>query len=694
MPIRIETPLARPTAINAPAVSMEAAAAPARALAKVAGAIGQTADQFTALGQNLARIDNARKLSEERQRIAADYAKFQNDLANEIDPEKRLAATESFLSAQESALDQPGLPPDLRDSLTQHFSEFSTRARIGEAENSAKLTTRRAVLAVENEIQQARTPQEFEAAAANLPELGIPPEQVERLRMDFADRTRREIEERTIYDHPADWLENNPEPPADRPIAEYENNRRLAYQLLRQETAETVDFVEDGIASGQITTEEQLGEQIQHLRPAVQETILKSFRDRKDELTRAQLTSPEYQNEILGRAAAALSSYDPAAEGVDLEYVKIDSMLRSLPPSAVRDELNRHLDSLRTGKKAEIKDHKDAAHAALDDHFTQKRKALDGYPGAQMNTGRAINDGFLRDKTKLLSLGYSDQQADEIIGNDEDTDAARKRRFQTLAVSRAGEPTADPFTIATAEAILNGDTVIRSASPEQEDAAIQQRLDLDRQQGATKTKLAEYLKTNPTASNTEIQTKIRELAGEETRKKLSGEFFDPKPETPSAAPKGADPSTSAIPMGKDLIAVVKHFEAGGAKGGFHAEAYWDYGQWSIGFGTKSKKGETITREEAEKRLNTELASHRARVEAETKRLNLTFTPAQMDALTSFDYNTGSIAKLLANGTRTKAEIAEKMLLYRNAGGERLAGLERRRAAERFIFLNGYPSDNS
>jgi GH24 family phage-related lysozyme (muramidase) len=65
----------------------------------------------------------------------------------------------------------------------------------------------------------------------------------------------------------------------------------------------------------------------------------------------------------------------------------------------------------------------------------------------------------------------------------------------------------------------------------------------------------------------------------------------------------------------------------------------------------------------------------------------------MDALTSFDYNTGSIRKLLANGTRTKAEIAEKMLLYIKADGERLTGLERRRAAERHIFLNGYLASN-
>jgi GH24 family phage-related lysozyme (muramidase) len=68
---------------------------------------------------------------------------------------------------------------------------------------------------------------------------------------------------------------------------------------------------------------------------------------------------------------------------------------------------------------------------------------------------------------------------------------------------------------------------------------------------------------------------------------------------------------------------------------------------------------------------------------------MTFSPHQLDALTSFDYNTGGIKKLLANGTRSKAEIAEKMLLYVKADGNRLKGLVRRRAAERHLFLNGY-----
>lgn len=111
-------------------------------------------------------------------------------------------------------------------------------------------------------------------------------------------------------------------------------------------------------------------------------------------------------------------------------------------------------------------------------------------------------------------------------------------------------------------------------------------------------------------------------------------------------------------------------------------------EWSIGYGTRSKEGETIDQAEADTRLASELGSHRARVETAVGKTGLKFTATELDALTSFDYNTGKVETLLANGTRSKQQIADTMLLYRNAGGERLRGLENRRKAERHLFLYG------
>ena len=59
---------------------------------------------------------------------------------------------------------------------------------------------------------------------------------------------------------------------------------------------------------------------------------------------------------------------------------------------------------------------------------------------------------------------------------------------------------------------------------------------------------------------------------------------------------------------------------------------------------------------------------------------------EFDALVSFAYNVGSIDQLTAKGTRSRAEISEKILAYNRGGGKILAGLTRRRQAEQKLFL--------
>lgn len=67
---------------------------------------------------------------------------------------------------------------------------------------------------------------------------------------------------------------------------------------------------------------------------------------------------------------------------------------------------------------------------------------------------------------------------------------------------------------------------------------------------------------------------------------------------------------------------------------------------------------------------------------------------EIDALVSFAYNIGSIDALTANGTRSRATIAAKMLQYNKAGGKVLNGLTRRRKAERELFLTAVVKDSA
>lgn len=157
-------------------------------------------------------------------------------------------------------------------------------------------------------------------------------------------------------------------------------------------------------------------------------------------------------------------------------------------------------------------------------------------------------------------------------------------------------------------------------------------------------------------------------------------------------PKGASSQIKIEPVGNNLTDMVKHFEAGGEKAGFHAKAYWDYGQWSIGYGTRAKEGEVIDQAEAEKRLASELSTHKARVLKANDQLKLNLKTHQIDALTSFDYNTGKLETLLAGGTRDEETIASMMLQYTKAKGTFLPGLLNRRKAESSLFRHGYKGE--
>lgn len=131
------------------------------------------------------------------------------------------------------------------------------------------------------------------------------------------------------------------------------------------------------------------------------------------------------------------------------------------------------------------------------------------------------------------------------------------------------------------------------------------------------------------------------------------------------------------------IDLIKKFE------GCRLEAYkCPAGVWTIGYGHTAGVtcGMKISSAQAEAYLRADLEKYEKKVEKYESRYR--WTQNEFDAMVSFAYNLGSIDKLTAGGTRIKAVIAEKILLYNKAGGKVLAGLTKRRQAERELFLSG------
>lgn len=145
-------------------------------------------------------------------------------------------------------------------------------------------------------------------------------------------------------------------------------------------------------------------------------------------------------------------------------------------------------------------------------------------------------------------------------------------------------------------------------------------------------------------------------------------------------------------ISKAGLALVKHFE------GLYLEAYQDpVGVWTIGYGITSMdkaitgkdivKGMKITKATAEKWLEESLNK---KYLPKVMRFDeiYHFNTSQIDALTSFAFNIGSIDQLTRYGSRNIKEIEASFPLYKKAGGRTLPGLVRRREAEAEFFRQG------
>lgn len=147
------------------------------------------------------------------------------------------------------------------------------------------------------------------------------------------------------------------------------------------------------------------------------------------------------------------------------------------------------------------------------------------------------------------------------------------------------------------------------------------------------------------------------------------------------------------------IALIKRFEGcARARGGGLFEAYPDPGTggapWTIGWGATGPgigPGTVWSQAQCDARLETDLERYSAEV-ASTIGAAPTTQP-QFDALVSFHYNTGAIARATLTAKHCAGDYAGaagEFARWNRAGGRVLAGLVRRRAAEAALYRGEQP----
>ncbi|MEM9807132.1 MAG: lysozyme [Cyanobacteria bacterium P01_D01_bin.56] len=161
---------------------------------------------------------------------------------------------------------------------------------------------------------------------------------------------------------------------------------------------------------------------------------------------------------------------------------------------------------------------------------------------------------------------------------------------------------------------------------------------------------------------------------------------------PKAMPKqttspstGTPASSTSRQTNASGVSLIKSFE------GLRLRAYQDaVGVWTIGYGTTRgvKPGQEISEAQAESLLKTDLNRFERAV---NQSVRIPINDNQFAALVSFTYNVGSGA--LKSSTLLKKlnrrdvyGASNEFLRWNRAGGRVLAGLTRRRKAERAMFL--------
>ena len=157
-----------------------------------------------------------------------------------------------------------------------------------------------------------------------------------------------------------------------------------------------------------------------------------------------------------------------------------------------------------------------------------------------------------------------------------------------------------------------------------------------------------------------------------------------------------DPSQIELRTTERMIALLK------SKEGFRATAYWDYSQYSIGYGSACTKDEYpngITEAQADILLREMLQGFEKKLDKFLQENYITLRDNQYDALISLTYNIGSgwmkesaLATLLKNGTYSNNELASAIGIWCHVKSNGVTsihdGLVARRISEINVFLYG------
>lgn len=311
----------------------------------------------------------------------------------------------------------------------------------------------------------------------------------------------------------------------------------------RVKSSDSIDIYRDEVASGIYASVTDVENRWKgKARPSVLEEMKDDYRRRTDVVAKARLSSPEYQAETAGEVAGYLDGM-AASDDYEDRYARASFGIDQLADSPLKRRYQEELTAAKQGRTATIKNAQDAAFAGLKQLKDSGRLGTLPRTSEVMSTDRALNDGFLKDSNKLLSLGFDSDQIKQIQeaedGNENVTLNSQRQKFRQLWTSRANKDNKvaqpDGLTRATAEAILEGNSQVEYLSPFQIRKNAIAAVNVETRYGNILQEMNTFLISKPNASDKEIEQKMFEISGAEGRQAFQASKMNSFPSRSSRA---------------------------------------------------------------------------------------------------------------------------------------------------------------
>jgi PAS domain-containing protein len=438
----------------------------AAAQASAYAGLGNTIAQLGAAGMQMAarvrQIEDGGKIAEFSARMEKTASDFSIQLMTREDTEKWPGDWQKTAEALRQEAKKLGISSGALAQFEQKFTQWNTRLTIGFETQAATKSIEIARGRVANAYQFHLDNQNYEAARDTLSTAHatgiLDSVALEKGLMDTDKAARHNDVLADIETDAAVWLNDNTNPLPGYDMAEWNRLRSHARSVERQVTYEQSANVMDRIITGHISRPEQIEQEAAMLRPTERAKLvdfLASYQRAEADNLRH---NPDWQAEQVGRFNALLADYVPVTgDSPDMPGLELNGIVKAMPDGPLKDDMTRQVRAVLDNQQAEAKTALDLQLAEVT--AAAKRGQFDP-PTAEpeeFDTDRALRDGWLSKANvqNLQGLGYSQNQAKEIVGEDDLN--KRRNKFRELWQQRENkEATGRPWDEAVKDALLDG----------------------------------------------------------------------------------------------------------------------------------------------------------------------------------------------------------------------------------------------